>query len=258
MANGYHPAPPAAPHYSGGYPPASFGAASGTTGAAAGTDTSAPMMDPSQPLAAHQPTYPPPLIGYQQHQQPQPSVPAVPSLPPRSPIMVPPVPTQSLPGGYPPPNLQPPVPVPPSAAMAKSLARTSPVHPALMSNAVDQLTGQMHHLSTQYTSQSSMPQPVGIIGQRLPLHELLKEPTSPILPRLDPAYLRVTLPKVPKTAATLLKSRLPFGLTISPYPWKFQNVHPFGHSPSFDHSPPNIPCPSSMDRSFAVEGVGRT
>lgn len=120
--------------------------------------------------------------------------------------------TQNLSNNYPP------------SATGSSVARKSPIHPSLMSNPIDQLTGQMQHLSTQHNSASSMAQPVGIIGQPLPLQDLHREPLSPILPQLDPAYMRITLPKVPKTAATLHKTKLPFGLTITPYPIKHQVV----------------------------------
>jgi protein transport protein SEC24 len=64
-----------------------------------------------------------------------------------------------------------------------------------------------------------MGQPVGIIGQPLPLKEIYESgPKPPTLPLLNPEYMRITLPKIPKTAAILLKTKLPFGLTITPYP----------------------------------------
>lgn len=59
---------------------------------------------------------------------------------------------------------------------------------------------------------------MGIIGQNLPLEDIYKEPLMAIQPALDPAYFRVTLNKIPRTAATLHKTRLPFGLTVTPYP----------------------------------------
>lgn len=86
-----------------------------------------------------------------------------------------------------------------------------PTHPATLATTVDQLAGQMQSLSTA-------PMPVGIIGQPLPLDGLRDTLPSPVQPTLDPEYMRITLNKIPKTGATLYKTKLPFGLTVTPYP----------------------------------------
>lgn len=39
-----------------------------------------------------------------------------------------------------------------------------------------------------------------------------------IHPNIDPAYMRCTVNRIPRTPALLSKSRVPFGLTICPYP----------------------------------------
>lgn len=64
---------------------------------------------------------------------------------------------------------------------------------------------------------ASQSQPVGIIGQQLPVGEIRKAPVSPIHPILDPAYTRITLNKIPRTAAVLYKTKLPLGITVNPY-----------------------------------------
>ena len=81
---------------------------------------------------------------------------------------------------------------------------------------MDRLASQMQHLSTQPAA--LMGQPVGIIGAPLPLQDLYREPLYSIQPPVNPAFVRVTLNKIPKTLATLSKTRLPFGITITPYP----------------------------------------
>ena len=43
-------------------------------------------------------------------------------------------------------------------------------------------------------------------------------PKSDIIPNIDPAYMRCTMNRIPRTPSLLNKSRLPFGLTVSPYP----------------------------------------
>ncbi|PJF16880.1 hypothetical protein PSACC_03315 [Paramicrosporidium saccamoebae] len=98
-----------------------------------------------------------------------------------------------------------------------------PLHPSMATAAqptVDHLAGQLQNLSTH----SQAGQPVGIIGQPLPLGDLRKCPTSPVHPIIDPGYLRVTLNKIPKTSAVLHKTRLPFGLTVTPYPDHLKNL----------------------------------
>ena len=43
-------------------------------------------------------------------------------------------------------------------------------------------------------------------------------PRSDIIPNIDPAYMRCTMNRIPRTPGLLNKSRLPFGLTVTPYP----------------------------------------
>lgn len=94
---------------------------------------------------------------------------------------------------------------------------------------IEKLTSQMQNLSTAPLASAVMAatavspalvsqnQPVGIIGQALPIEDVQKTPISPIRPTLDPAYTRLTLNKIPRTAALIYKTKLPFGITVNPY-----------------------------------------
>lgn len=230
LANGYQAAPPMSPPQMGTLGPQSGYSAANYPPRAVG----------GSPYLQNTSGYPPVTQGYPQ----QAAAPAAPSSAYPSAMNQPPAGNYNSPANgvnvqqpsnvnYPStqnyPQMAPPMPT----ARSPTLRPSIPLHPTLAGpTAVDQLTGQMQNLSTQqqpYPSAhglSSGGQPVGIIGVQVPLTQLKKAPISPIQPVLDPAYLRVTLNKIPKTSATLQKTKLPFGLTVTPYPLKYKNVSP--------------------------------
>lgn len=185
-----------------------------------------PMETPSRPMPQPYPAAP--------MAAPVP-VPAPPSSPPRPVSLV-----QQLPPMPPQPQHY-----APQVAVRPSAPNVSAHHPRLSGTAsmlpptgIERLTGQMQNLSTAPTGTgtgatsvaamagtsmvspggaSSQSQPVGIIGQPLPVDDLLRAPVSPIQPFLDPAYTRITLNKIPRTAAVLYKTKLPLAITVNPY-----------------------------------------
>ena len=66
--------------------------------------------------------------------------------------------------------------------------------------------------------------PVPVIGQSPPLNELHKVPAVPVQPPNANDYVRSSLTKVPKSNAVFGKTKLSFGVTVTPFPPKADPV----------------------------------
>jgi len=76
---------------------------------------------------------------------------------------------------------------------------------------------QQYPLQQQQYQQRPIPVPVG--PQQAPLGELKRVPATPgIRPEPMPAFTRSTLTRIPKTQAVASRTKLSFGVTVTPFP----------------------------------------
>lgn len=73
------------------------------------------------------------------------------------------------------------------------------------------------HMQQQHRPSLVNPIPLSVsTTDAASVHDFVRPPVPS--ENIDPAYMRCTMGKIPRTSALLGKSRIPFGLTVTPYP----------------------------------------